>query len=115
MAALSLGRTRPPSRTVLSGRTVPSGRAVPPGRSGRTYSALVITVVHNPEDSRIRQRQIDALLNAGWQVTYRPRFVPSDVTYRLLATQGLTVVVCAASTSLGHAAGAGSGRGVRLA
>jgi glycosyltransferase involved in cell wall biosynthesis len=34
------------------------------------YSALVVTVVHNPEDARIRQRQINALLAAGWKVTY---------------------------------------------
>lgn len=31
---------------------------------------LVITVVHHPLDARIRQRQINALLDAGWQVTY---------------------------------------------
>lgn len=35
---------------------------------------LVVTVVHHPEDSRIRYRQIDALLNAGWQVTYAAPF-----------------------------------------
>jgi glycosyltransferase involved in cell wall biosynthesis len=29
-----------------------------------------MTVVHNPEDARIRQRQINALLDAGWKVTY---------------------------------------------
>ena len=45
----------------------------------------------------------------------RLRFVPSDVTYRLLATEGPTVVVCAVSTSLGLRAGAVSGRGARLA
>jgi glycosyltransferase involved in cell wall biosynthesis len=33
-------------------------------------SALVMTVVHNPEDARIRQRQIHALITAGWKVTY---------------------------------------------
>lgn len=32
--------------------------------------ALVVTVVHHPEDSRIRHREISALLDAGWQVTY---------------------------------------------
>lgn len=31
---------------------------------------LVVTVVHHPDDARIRQRQIPALLEAGWQVTY---------------------------------------------
>lgn len=35
---------------------------------------LVVTVVHHPEDSRIRHRQINALLNAGWQVTYAAPF-----------------------------------------
>ena len=68
MAALSLGRTRPPSRKA------PPSRTVPLRRSGRTHSALVITVVHNPEDSRIRHRQIDALINAGWQITYAAPF-----------------------------------------
>jgi hypothetical protein len=29
-----------------------------------------MTVVHNPEDARIRQRQINALIAAGWNVTY---------------------------------------------
>lgn len=31
---------------------------------------LVVTIVHNPEDSRIRHRQIASLLDAGWDVTY---------------------------------------------
>lgn len=33
-----------------------------------------MTVVHHPEDARIRHRQIDALLSAGWQVTYAAPF-----------------------------------------
>ncbi len=37
-------------------------------------SALVMTVVHNPEDSRIRQRQIAALLVAGWRITFAAPF-----------------------------------------
>jgi glycosyltransferase involved in cell wall biosynthesis len=37
-------------------------------------TALVITVVHNPEDSRVRQRQIAALIAAGWQITYAAPF-----------------------------------------
>lgn len=37
-------------------------------------SALVITVVHHPLDSRIRYRQIEALLAAGWDVTYAAPF-----------------------------------------
>ncbi|WP_122261733.1 glycosyltransferase [Ornithinimicrobium cerasi] len=33
-------------------------------------SVLVLTVVHHPEDARVRHRQIAALLAEGWQVTY---------------------------------------------
>ena len=40
------------------------------GRTRDPYSALVVTVVHNPKDARIRQRQVNALLAAGWKVTY---------------------------------------------
>lgn len=36
--------------------------------------ALVVTVVHNPQDSRIRHREIGALLDAGWMVTYAAPF-----------------------------------------
>lgn len=35
---------------------------------------LVVTVVHRPEDARIRHRQIAAMLDAGWQVTYAAPF-----------------------------------------
>jgi glycosyltransferase involved in cell wall biosynthesis len=35
---------------------------------------LVVTVVHHPEDSRIRHRQINAMLDAGWHVTYAAPF-----------------------------------------
>lgn len=35
---------------------------------------LVVTVVHHPEDARIRHRQIEALLDAGWSVTYAAPF-----------------------------------------
>jgi hypothetical protein len=52
MAALSSSRTR----RVLPISGVPS--------------VLVMTVVHTPEDARIRQRQINALITAGWKVTY---------------------------------------------
>lgn len=38
------------------------------------HRALVATVVHHPEDSRIRHREIEALLGAGWQVTYLAPF-----------------------------------------
>src|SRR5215211_166433 len=56
MASLSLGRTRRARPTSL------------------TQSVLVMTVVHNPEDARIRQRQINALLAAGWKVTHAAPF-----------------------------------------
>ncbi len=36
--------------------------------------ALVVTVVHHPEDARIRHREIGALLDAGIQVTYAAPF-----------------------------------------
>jgi glycosyltransferase involved in cell wall biosynthesis len=42
--------------------------------TARSRSALVVTVVHNPEDSRICQRQIKALIGAGWDVTYAAPF-----------------------------------------
>lgn len=41
---------------------------------GRPLRALVVTVVHHPQDSRIRHREIAALLDAGWQVTYLAPF-----------------------------------------
>jgi glycosyltransferase involved in cell wall biosynthesis len=61
MAALSPGRTRPPRQTT------------------RARSILVMTVVHNPEDSRIRQRQIEALVAAMWHVTYVAPFRAFDL------------------------------------
>ena len=36
--------------------------------------ALVVTVVHHPDDARIRYREIGALLDAGWRVTYAAPF-----------------------------------------
>jgi glycosyltransferase involved in cell wall biosynthesis len=55
-----------------------SALAVTPPRSqaasSRAPMALVITVVHNPEDARIRQRQIAALIAAGWRITYAAPF-----------------------------------------
>jgi glycosyltransferase involved in cell wall biosynthesis len=35
---------------------------------------LVITIVHHPSDARIRHREIQALLDAGWRVTYAAPF-----------------------------------------
>lgn len=40
---------------------------------------LVVTIVHNPQDSRIRHRQIPALLDAGWKVTYAAPFAAYDL------------------------------------
>lgn len=37
-------------------------------------SVLVVTVVHHPQDARIRHRQVPALLAAGWDVTYAAPF-----------------------------------------
>ncbi len=59
--------------------------------AGHVPSALVVTVVHRPDDARIRQRQIAALLAHGWRVTYAAAFdghgvVPADAP-------GLTSVV----------------------
>ena len=42
--------------------------------------ALVITVVHYPGDSRIRFREIGALLDTGWQVTYAAPFTGYGLT-----------------------------------
>lgn len=38
------------------------------------FRVLVLTVVHDPEDARIRHRQIGSLLRAGWEVTYAAPF-----------------------------------------
>ena len=52
--------------------------------------ALVVTVVHHPQDARIRQRQIAALLEAGWQVTYAAPF--SGYGIDPVEVPGLTLV-----------------------
>jgi glycosyltransferase involved in cell wall biosynthesis len=52
--------------------------------------ALVVTVVHHPDDARIRHRQIAALLDAGWAVTYAAPFSGYDVGRR--PHPGLTTV-----------------------
>lgn len=43
-------------------------------------SALVVTVVHHPDDARIRHREIQALLDAGWRVTYAAPFADYGLT-----------------------------------
>lgn len=49
---------------------------------------LVVTVVHRPDDARIRERQIKALIDAGDDVTYAAPFtdwnVPRDVAIRTI-------------------------------
>jgi glycosyltransferase involved in cell wall biosynthesis len=40
---------------------------------------LVVTVVHHPDDARIRHRQIRALLDAGHEVTYLAPFAACEV------------------------------------
>jgi len=52
---------------------------VSPRAPARPLSALVVTVVHHPEDARIRHREIGALLDAGVQVTYAAPFVAHGV------------------------------------
>ncbi|GAA1149684.1 glycosyltransferase [Ornithinicoccus hortensis] len=54
-------------------------------------SALVVTVVHHPDDARIRHRQIEALREAGWRVTYAAPFAAYGLT-RPVGTPWLTPV-----------------------
>src|SRR3546814_18870631 len=58
--------------------------------STATGTALVVTVVHHPQDARIRHRQIAALLEAGWQVTYAAPF--SGHGLELPSVTGLSVI-----------------------
>jgi hypothetical protein len=46
-------------------------------------SVLVMTVVHNPSDSRIWFREVDALLRSGWHVTYVAPFSGHNRLYEL--------------------------------
>ena len=60
----------------------------PPCRSS-SRSVLIMTVVHNPFDSRIWFRQIDALLSAaGWTLQDYDRYNPSVVIFRKLLLRG---------------------------
>jgi glycosyltransferase involved in cell wall biosynthesis len=45
-----------------------------PGRSPGGPRLLIVTVVHDPEDARIRHRQLSAALAAGFDVTYAAPF-----------------------------------------
>lgn len=56
----------------------------------RAPRVLVVTVVHHPDDARIRHRQIPALLARGWRVTYAAPFLAHGVVS--LPTPGLTAV-----------------------
>jgi glycosyltransferase involved in cell wall biosynthesis len=47
-----------------------AGSAPPSADAGRARHVLVVSVVHTPQDARIRQRQIRTLLAAGWRVTF---------------------------------------------
>ncbi|MGC5585574.1 glycosyltransferase family 4 protein [Ornithinimicrobium sp. W1665] len=51
----------------------------PAGARERPLRALVLTVVHHPQDARIRHRQVRALLEAGWEVTYVAPWAGHDV------------------------------------
>ncbi|MGH3490288.1 MAG: glycosyltransferase [Actinopolymorphaceae bacterium] len=50
----------------------PGGRSSP--RAGTKLRVLVCTVVHHPQDARILHRQIRAMLDAGYSVTYAAPF-----------------------------------------
>lgn len=52
---------------------------------------LVVTVVHHPGDARIRHRQIESLLQAGWRVTYAAPFADYGLT-RPIGIPGLTPI-----------------------
>jgi glycosyltransferase involved in cell wall biosynthesis len=54
-------------------------------------TALVVTVVHHPSDARIRHREIKALLDAGWHVTYAAPFSGYGATFTS-GNSGLSVV-----------------------
>lgn len=58
---------------------------------------LVVTVVHHPDDARIRYRQIQSLLDAGWQVTYTAPFTGHGQT-RPVGVPGLDPVDIARAT-----------------
>jgi len=77
-----------------------------PRRDG-VLRALVVTVVHHPEDARIRHREIGALLDAGVQVTYAAPFVAHGLDLPDVA--GLRPV------DLPHATGRSRGEAFRAA
>lgn len=50
----------------------------------------MVTIVHHPQDARIRQRQIQVLLEAGWQVTYAAPFTGYGI--EPVEAPGLTLI-----------------------
>lgn len=57
-----------------------------------TRTALIVTVVHHPQDARIRYRQIPALLEAGWRVRYAAPFTGYGLDPQQAAEPGLTPI-----------------------
>lgn len=55
-------------------------------------SILVLTTVHNPEDARIRYRQITTLLDRGWRVTYAAPFTAYGLHPKEQTRPGLSVI-----------------------
>lgn len=53
---------------------------------------LIITTVHNPGDARIRYRQIETLLQHGWNVTYAAPFRGYGLEPRTQVAPGLGVI-----------------------
>src|SRR5690625_4705336 len=67
-------------------------RTVPPRRRLMVNSILVLTTVHNPEDARIRFRQITTLLESGWRVTYAAPFSAYGLSPKEQTRPGLNVI-----------------------
>ena len=60
--------------------------------------ALVVTVVHHPSDARISHREIAALLDAGWHVTYAAPFSAHGVAVPAGTEQFLAIDLPRASS-----------------
>ena len=73
---------RPEPEAVEDNSSMPLGTSSSPAPVGvplapKAPRVLVMTVVHDPDDARIRYRQLTALLAAGMQVTYAAPFEAS--------------------------------------
>ena len=77
----------------------------------RPLRALVLTVVHHPADARIRHRQIAALLDAGWEVTYAAPWAGYDLP-RPSEVPGLRAVEAVRAVGRHRVAALRSARGV---